>query len=187
MPLTRLHAVATAPIFSSDESFFGSAIVGGPLLLAAGTGRHDGRRCQALRRGKAGRNQPPPVQFASPVFDWREMQRWGISESRLPPGSEILFRNPTVWDQYKWYIMLVAAIVLAQTALIVGLLYQHRRREPLRRNSLRRVNELARMNRIANGQSIVGFVCSRIKAALGNDCSIRHRWPALACAAGARC
>jgi hypothetical protein len=32
VPLTRLHVVATAPIFSYDESFFGNAIVGGPLL-----------------------------------------------------------------------------------------------------------------------------------------------------------
>ena len=39
VPLTRLHAVANAPIFSYDESFFGNAIVGGPLLLAADTGR----------------------------------------------------------------------------------------------------------------------------------------------------
>ena len=36
-PLTRLHAVANAPIFSYDESFFGREIVGGPLLLAADT------------------------------------------------------------------------------------------------------------------------------------------------------
>ena len=30
--LARLHAVANAPIFSYDESFFGNEIVGGPLL-----------------------------------------------------------------------------------------------------------------------------------------------------------
>ena len=30
--LARLHAVAKAPIFSYDESFFGNEIVGGPLL-----------------------------------------------------------------------------------------------------------------------------------------------------------
>ena len=32
-------------------------------------------------------------QFASPKFDWRQMQRWGISESSLPPGSKIYFRS----------------------------------------------------------------------------------------------
>ena len=35
-----------------------------------------------------------PIGFAAPKYDWREMQRWDISESNLPPGSEILFREP---------------------------------------------------------------------------------------------
>ena len=34
------------------------------------------------------------------MFDWRQLQRWGIDESRLPPGSEIRFRVPTVWELY---------------------------------------------------------------------------------------
>ena len=35
------------------------------------------------------------------LFDWRQMQRWGISESRLPPGSEIRFHDLSVWEQYR--------------------------------------------------------------------------------------
>jgi hypothetical protein len=31
------------------------------------------------------------------MFDWRQMRRWGISEGRLPPGSEIDFREISVW------------------------------------------------------------------------------------------
>jgi signal transduction histidine kinase len=167
VPLTRLHAVATAPIFSYDESFFGSAIVGGPLLLAADTGRQTAAAAIRILGGeKPGEIRPPPVQFASPVFDWREMQRWGISESRLPPGSEILFRNPTAWDQYKWQIMLAAAIILAQTALIVGLLYEHRRRRTAEAESLRRVNELAHMNRIATVSELSASIAHELKQPL---------------------
>jgi signal transduction histidine kinase len=167
VPLTRLHAVATAPIFSYDESFFGSAIVGGPLLLAADTGRQTAAAAIRILGGeKPGEIRPPPVQFASPVFDWREMQRWGISESRLPPGSEILFRNPTAWDQYKWQIMLAAAIILAQTALIVGLLYEHRRRRTAEAESLRRVNELAHMHRIATVSELSASIAHELKQPL---------------------
>jgi hypothetical protein len=89
------------------------------------------------------------VQFASPIFDWRQVQRWGISESRLPPGSKIYFRDPTVWEQYRWQIMLITSVILIQAALIVGLLYEHRRRQIAEAHSLQRVNELARMNRFA--------------------------------------
>jgi signal transduction histidine kinase len=129
VPLTRLHAVATAPIFSYDESFFGSATVGGPLLLAADTGRQTAAAAIRILNGeKPGEIRPPPVQFANPVFDWREMQRWGISENKLPPGSEIRFRNLTVWEQYRAYILATAALLLLQAVMITSLLYEHRRR-----------------------------------------------------------
>ena len=167
VPLTRLHAIANAPIFSYDKSFFGSATVGGPLLLAADTGRQTAAAAIRILNGeKPGEIRPPPVQFASPVFDWREMQRWGISESRLPPGSEILFRTPTAWEQYKWYMMLVAAIILVQTALIMGLLYEHRRRRTAEAESLQRVNELAHMNRIATVSALTASIAHEFKQPL---------------------
>ena len=150
VPLTRLHAVANAPIFSYNETFFGSAIVGGPLLLVADTSRQTAAAAIRILNGeKPGEIRPPPVQFASPVFDWREMQRWGISESRLPPGSEILFRNPTTWEQYRAYILAFIAAILIQSALISWLLYEHWRRqraEILARNTM---SELTHVNRVA--------------------------------------
>ena len=33
-----------------------------------------------------------------PIFDWRELQRWGIPESRLPPGSVVRYRAPSLWS-----------------------------------------------------------------------------------------
>ena len=128
-PLTRLHAVANAPIFSYDEAFFGSAIVGGPLMMVADSSRQAAAVAVRILGGeKPGEIRAPPVQFASPMFDWREMQRWGISEGRLPPGSKILFRGPTAWEQYHAYILAVTAAILIQAALIIWLLYEHRRR-----------------------------------------------------------
>jgi signal transduction histidine kinase len=56
------------------------------------------------------------------------LERWGISESRLPPGSVVRFRELTIWEQYGWHIIAVAAFCLAQSVLISGLLIQRRRR-----------------------------------------------------------
>ena len=56
------------------------------------------------------------------IFEWPALQRWKISESRLPPGSEILFREPTVWERYSWQIASVVAVLLIQAGLITVLL-----------------------------------------------------------------
>jgi hypothetical protein len=73
-------------------------------------------------------------EFTRPIFDWRQLQRWKISESRLPPGSEIRFREPAIWQQiwglYRIRILAVIAVVLAQAALIGGLLYERQTATP---------------------------------------------------------
>jgi hypothetical protein len=65
------------------------------------------------------------VVFVSPVYDWRELRHWNISESRLPPNSIVQFREPNVWELY---IVGIAAILLAQAAVIAGLVIERRRR-----------------------------------------------------------
>ena len=92
--LARLHAVSNAPIFSYDESFFGREIVGGPLLAVLDTSRQTAAVAIRILGGESPSDiKIPSVKFSTPKFDWRELQRWGISESRLPPGSEVLFRE----------------------------------------------------------------------------------------------
>lgn len=70
----------------------------------------------------------PPQQPGPPVFDWRELERWGINESRLPPGSVVRFRAPSLWHEYRLTILGAAAVLITQSLLIAGLLYQRRAR-----------------------------------------------------------
>jgi signal transduction histidine kinase len=127
--LTRLHAVAKAPIFSYTDAFFGREIVGGPHVPVLEHGRQVAEIAVRILGGeKAGDIKVPPVGMGTPKFDWREVQRWGISEHRLPPGSEIHFRTPTAWEQYRPQILGTLAALLLQAALISWLLYEHRQR-----------------------------------------------------------
>jgi signal transduction histidine kinase len=166
-PLTRLHAVANAPIFSFADVYFGSEIVGGPLLLTADSGRLTAAVAIRILGGeKPGDINTPPVQFGRPMFDWREMQRWGISESRLPPGSEIFFREPTAWERYRLQISAICAVVLLQGVLISWLIYEHRRRnraEVLARNSM---SELTHMNRVATAGELSASIAHEVNQPL---------------------
>jgi signal transduction histidine kinase len=59
--------------------------------------------------------------------DWRQLQRWNIPESALPPGTRVLFRDPTIWQRYWKYILATSAVMVVQSFLIVGLLWQRAR------------------------------------------------------------
>ena len=167
LPLERLHAVANAPIFSYDESFFGNGIVGGPLLTVADTSRLTATVAVRILKGeKAGDIKVSPVEFSAPRFDWGQMQRWGISEKNLPPGSEILFRDPTVWEQYRAHILAITTAILIQAALIFWLLYEHWRRqraEILARNTM---SELSHVNRLATAGQLSASIAHEVNQPL---------------------
>ena len=44
--------------------------------------------------------------------NWRELKRWGISEARVPAGTVIKFRDPSVWDRYGVFIAAAAIVLL---------------------------------------------------------------------------
>lgn len=167
-PLSRLHAVAKVPIFSYDESFFtGREIVGGPLLLVADSSVQTASAAVRILGGeKAGAVKIPPVQFAKPRFDWQAMQRWGISESRLPPGSEIYFRDPTIWDHYRAQILGAIATLLLQAALISWLIYEHRRRHLAEVQSRNAMTELTYMNRRASAGELSASIAHEVNQPL---------------------
>jgi PAS domain S-box-containing protein len=60
--------------------------------------------------------------------DWRQLRRWHIPESALPPGSEVLYREPTAWESYKWYIIGGLSLIALEGALIIALMWQSARR-----------------------------------------------------------
>jgi len=87
-PLKRIDQVGTAPIFSYDETFFTGAVVGGPMFSSAGVARPTAAAAVRMLGGeRASSIEVPVIGFSAPKYDWRQLQRWTISESRLPPES----------------------------------------------------------------------------------------------------
>jgi signal transduction histidine kinase/ABC-type uncharacterized transport system substrate-binding protein len=166
--LAKLHAVANAPIFSHDESFFGSATVGGPMTSLLGVSRETAAVAIRILGGeKAGDIKIAPIGWDAPKFDWRQMQRWGISESRLPTGSQILFREATAWERYRWQIILTGIVLLLQTALIIVLLDEHRRRRAAEVESRQRMAELAHLNRQTTAGELSASIAHELNQPLG--------------------
>ena len=60
--------------------------------------------------------------------DWRALQRWHIPASALPPGSLVLYREPTLWERGRKYFIPAIALIVVQALLIIGLLWQRARK-----------------------------------------------------------
>jgi signal transduction histidine kinase len=96
------------------------------------------------------------------------MQRWGISESNLPPRSEVLFREPTVWEKYQWQAALIGSVILVQAALISGLLHERRRRRFAEVESRQRLAELAHVNRYSTAGELTTSIAHELNQPLGS-------------------
>ena len=165
--LVMIAEVAKQPIIVDLETHVGYGSVGGLVADPSGIGRALARLALRILDGESVSNIPVVSgDFVRPIFDARQLQRWGISESNLPKGSEIRFRQPTAWEQYHWQIMLIAGALLLQSGLIIGLIYEHRRRQIAEADSLQRVNELARMNRFATAGELSASIAHEIRQPL---------------------
>ena len=166
--LNALASVASAPIFSYDGSFFEGALVGGPMFSVLESSAVTANVANRILSGeRPGDIKTQPVEFAAPRFDWRQMQRWGISEGSLPPGSIIDFRQPSLWQVYRAQIALVAAIILLQGGLISGLLWERRRRHRAEADARRRMTELARVVRFSTAGELTASIAHEINQPLG--------------------
>ena len=56
--------------------------------------------------------------------DWRALRRWNIPESALPPGSVILYREPTLWERDRKYFIPAIVLIAALLLLVAGLLWE---------------------------------------------------------------
>jgi formate hydrogenlyase transcriptional activator len=143
--LSRFAATTNAPVFGISETYMGAGMVGGSLLDFDALGRRVADVGLRLMAGAKAQDIPPETAPNVIAFDWRQLQKWGIDEGRLPQGSTIRFRVPTFWEMYYWYIIFAIAIVVVQAILIIGLLITRARRrsaELLVAQQHRRLNEV---------------------------------------------
>src|SRR5262249_16770476 len=117
------------PVYVMTDLGLGTGAVGGSGGRIEAVGKRAGGLARLILTGSA----PTSLAFAVrtdsvPMVDWRALKRWGISESRLPPNSIVLFRPPSLWEEYRWTILGALLIFALQAAMIAGLLLQRMRR-----------------------------------------------------------
>jgi len=153
-PLDRAFApiqnAAKSPIFGLVDYSLGRGAVGGPMIPLFDSSRQAAVVALRILKGEAPKEiKTSPIELGTPVYDWRELRRWNISEARLPTGSIIQFRDLDLWQQYRWQIFLIAAALIIQTLLITALVLERKLRRAAESEARDRLAELAYMNRRA--------------------------------------
>src|SRR5262249_28776284 len=121
-------AAANAPIFVMDDVDFREGAVGGDLVNWADDGRVAAEMAVRVLNGEKPEDIPIVNSNDAYMFDSRALQRWGLKESNLPPGSIIFNRPPNFWQTYRRYILVGIFVILAQAMAILSLLWQRAKR-----------------------------------------------------------
>ena len=150
---------ANRPVFTPLGLALGRGVVGGSILEFEDIGRDAGMLASRLIRGAPPPGAPVPSYATSaPRFDGRQLARWHLDERRLPEDSQVIFRRPTLWEEYGWYVVSAVGLIGAQAALIAMLLVQRQRRREAQA-ALRQAETAARrhLRQIAHLDRVAGM------------------------------
>jgi signal transduction histidine kinase len=166
--LDNFREVATAPIFGMGDFEMSRGIVGGPLMQTRALGQRAAEVALRILKGEAPSTiKSAPVLYGASNYDWRELQRWRISEALLPPGSIVHFREPTVWRRYLWEITAAVLILMFQGALITWLLFERDRRRYVELELRARFLEVMHLNRTATAGALSASFAHELNQPLG--------------------
>lgn len=121
---------ANAPVFCLWDTLIGNGPIGGSLLSFEAEGTYAAKVVLDILNGKIVLTKPVTTLPTSKtyMFDWQQLKRWGVNENILPKGSVLVNQVPTLWEQYKGLVIGGIAAFLAQTLLVIGLLFQRYRK-----------------------------------------------------------
>ena len=132
--VSLIARASSVPVYSWSETHLGHGIVGGRLASFETQGTRAAALAVRVLRGE--RPEALPVVDGGGtayMFDERQLRRWGLSASRLPPGSIVRYQEASLWALYGWNIVGAGALVVALALLSTGLLIERsgRRRAEL--------------------------------------------------------
>ena len=167
--ITReVAAVASAPVYGLFDTLIGQGVVGGYMDSYEAIGEAAANLAIQVLSGK--HPSALPTLSSIPhrhVVDARQLARWSLSAAHLPPNTEVRFRNPSVWDQYRWHITAMCTALLLQAAGLTGLLWERRRRRRAEVQLRRRLMEVTHLNRSATAGALSASVAHELAQPLG--------------------
>jgi signal transduction histidine kinase len=127
--VAQASAVSATPVFGMSDTYWGHGIVGGDLMVFQEQAKVTARIVADLLDGKRADDIPIETLSSVYMFDWNQLRRWHIQERALPPGSIVMFREPTLWEHIKWVVAIAVLIIMVLSGLVIYLQYSRRQLE----------------------------------------------------------
>ncbi len=160
--------ISPAPVYSPVSTFLGRGIVGGYTDSWEQQGAAAADRALEILSGKSVAAIPgKTVSRQTYQIDARQLKRWNLSQSKLPPGSDVQFREFDLWEQYRWQLIAIVAIVFAQAAMIFWLHNERRRRQIAQGDLRQRLQEVIHLNRTAIAGAMSASIAHELNQPLG--------------------
>jgi len=136
--LERIAPHSPVPIYGFVSSYVGHGAIGGYVYDPQDEAKKIATQVKSILAGKNPDDLPVLEGNMYMAVDWRELRRWRIPESRVPAGARVEFREPPVWRKYSYYFWAIAGFVALETALVLLMLAQIKRKNRAQRMLERR-------------------------------------------------
>jgi len=127
---SRISQASARPMYGYSVQVLPYGIVGGKLFGGFYHGQVAAKVAQRILMGEKVRDIPvltePQTQY---MFDYEQMERWGIKVSDLPEGSIVVNKPHSFYEENKELIWGIIAVMTLQTLTIIGLLVNVSRRK----------------------------------------------------------
>lgn len=126
----ELAAVSPAPVYAPYDTYLGRGTIGGFVESFESVGSAAADMALQILTSKEGTALPSPRTNPGQTYrvDHRAMERWKLRESDLPPGTDVLFKQPAIWEQHRSAVLAALFVVGSQAVVVGALLLQRRRR-----------------------------------------------------------
>lgn len=118
----RVRQASAVPVFGVWSFYMGRGILGGNIFDGRQHGRNTASKVLQILEGKPAARIPiDTLTQGNWVFDYREMQHFGISQEQLPAESYIVYKPQTLWESHRNLILIGASSLLLLGGLVIML------------------------------------------------------------------
>ncbi|MGZ5818750.1 MAG: PAS domain S-box protein, partial [Burkholderiaceae bacterium] len=126
----KISRAANAPVFVLYDVFIGNGAIGGSIFSLKNDAVRSANIALEILNGTHTVTQQVTQLNSNPIpmYDWKQMERWGADASKLPKDSVFINRPPTLWSQYREAVIATVFVFLLLSLMIAALIWQIRRK-----------------------------------------------------------